>query len=217
MQVISAVEMTRLERLAVADGASEEAFVLQAGQKVAGVAEQFLEKKSPILLLIGKGNKGADAFAAGTVLLDKGFPIFAFTPFFPKETSPLNREMRDRFLKKGGRIILEPLDFSQCALLIDGLLGTGFKGTLEPPFSTLIKDANASSLPIIAIDLPSGLNGTTGEGAESAIMATITVALGAPKSGCFLRHGWRCVGKLLIEDFGLDPKYIKQANLFATL
>ena len=217
MSVISASEMARLERLAVASGASEEAFVLQAGQKVAGIVEKFLEKKAPILLLIGKGNKGADAFAAGSVLLDKGFPIFAFTPFFPKETSVLNREMRDRFLKKGGRILVEPLDFSKYALLIDGLLGTGFKGELEPPLSTLIQEANKTELPIIAIDLPSGLNGDTGEGAELAIQATITVALGAAKAGCFLQHGWRCTGKLLIEDFGLDPKYLSEANLFGSL
>ncbi len=76
---------------------------------------------------------------------------------------------------------------------------------------------NQSRVPILSIDLPSGLHGTTGEGAEGAVRATATVTLGCAKKGFFTRNGWNCVGKLFIKDFGLPENYLKMAKPFAEL
>lgn len=215
--VISAAEMARIEKLAISDGASEEAFVKEAGFKVAGVASEIAEKNLPILLLVGKGNKGADAWTAGSFLLERGFSVHALAAFPPKTCSSLNQKMRAHFEKNKGQIVEADVDFSLYGLLIDGLLGTGFQGTLEPFLAELIQKANASTLPILAIDIPSGLNGTTGEGAQSAIQASATIALGSAKTGCFLKNGWNCVGELFVEDFGLESKYFEKTQPFAEL
>ena len=211
--VITAREMVRLEELAIRDGLSPEAFMEEAGLKVAGVAEKMVRGGS-VLLLVGKGNKGGDALVAGELLLKRGFKVDALMSYEAEECSELNQVMRRRFK---GRVLERECDFSSYGLIIDGLLGTGFRGELEPSPASLIEKANHSEVPILAIDLPSGLNGTTGDGADKAIQASITVALGCAKSGFFLKNGWNSVGELIIEEFGLPLKYWDQAEVFAEL
>lgn len=215
--VLSAKEMARIEKLAIQDGFSEETFMTRAGAKVADVVADFIEPDFIILLLVGKGNKGGDALMAGGLLAEKGFSVHAFSPFSFKESSPLNQLMRSFYRDQGGVFLDESVDFSSYDLIVDGLLGTGFEGKLDSKLKSLIQQANESSLPIFAIDIPSGLNGTTGEGFKEAIQAAITIALGCAKSGCFLQDGWNVVGDLIVEDFGLPPAYIEQAKLLGEL
>src|SRR6185436_490940 len=103
VKVVSAAEMARVEKLAVQAGCQEEKFIEEAGAKVAAAAIQLsLQKQLPksVSLLIGKGNKGADAYAAGSALLEEGFRVTAY-PCFPREAcSAWNRKMNDRFAKK---------------------------------------------------------------------------------------------------------------------
>lgn len=211
--VLSAREMARVERLAVADGWSEETFMMEAGARVASLVERRGGKR--VLLLVGKGNKGGDAMAAGARLVDRGLSVDAL--MMSEKGSQLNEMMRGRFDEVGGRRVGLEVDFSSYDVIVDGLLGTGFRGELEPLFRKVIERANGSGVGIVAIDLPSGLDGTTGEGAESAIQAAATVALGCAKSGFFLRDGWNVVGKLYVEEFGLPLKYVEGAERFAEL
>jgi hydroxyethylthiazole kinase-like uncharacterized protein yjeF len=215
--VLSAQEMARVEQLAIADGLSQEAFMQEAGVKVARIVKRWATKGERILLLVGKGNKGGDALAAGWHLLQEGFVVDALMVYRAEESGELNRLMRERFEKRGGKGVSFETEFSLYGVIVDGLLGTGFRGVVEPRLVKVIERANGSHAPLIAIDLPSGLNGTTGEGAESAIQATATVALGCAKSGFFLRSGWNCVGELFIEEFGLPLKYLEMAKRFAEL
>jgi NAD(P)H-hydrate epimerase len=78
----------------------------------------------------------------------------------------------------------------------------------------LINLANQSGLPIIAIDIPSGVNGNSGEVESVAIEAAMTVALGLPKIGLFLKDGWEFTGELRLVDFGLPKKAIAKAKAF---
>ncbi|MBS0624521.1 MAG: NAD(P)H-hydrate dehydratase [Verrucomicrobia bacterium] len=214
--VLSAQEMARIEKIAIGDGCSDEAFMQEAGRQVAAVVEKRAPKDKKIALLIGKGNKGGDAYVAGICLIQEGFHVDAFELYPKKECSRLNHLMRTRFEQRGGKFGDEP-NYVEYGLIVDGYLGTGFKGTLEPFIAAKIQKANESGLPIVAIDIPSGLNGNNGEGSESAIRAAATVTLGCAKSGLFLRNGWNCVGELIVADFGLPAKYLKEAKLFAQI
>jgi NAD(P)H-hydrate epimerase len=160
------------------------------------VAEAAMEmsQNREIILLVGKGNKGRDAMAAGKYLQERGYLVRTI------KTDAITKEIR----------------FGD-ALIIDGLLGTGFKGKVEEPIGSAIRQANASGNPILAIDIPSGLHGTTGEIGGYAIEATVTVTLGLPKIGLFIRDGWNCVGKLRVADFGLPQKAIEAAKPVAFL
>ena len=202
-KVVSTSEMARVEK-----GGDHISYMMQAGRKVALAAIDYIrifDLPNKVTLLVGKGNNGGDAYTAGLALLGKDFEVAAI-PLY-EEVSPLNKKFRDEFRKKGGRFT-EEMD----GLLIDGLLGTGFKGKLENKIRKCIQEANDSDCPIIAIDIPSGLNGSTGVVHDIAIQAKETVMLGLAKIGLFIEDGWKYVGNLLIGDFGLPKEAIAEAE-----
>ncbi len=221
LKVVTALEMARIEKKAIQKGASEERFMEEAGKKVAQAAMEFAETRKlgkKVALLVGKGNNGGDAYAAGCFLLDEGYKVRAF-PLYPVEDcSKLNRKFGEKFRKKRG--VVEPvgeMGFENEGLILDGYLGTGFKGKVEKEMGLAIQRANESGKPILAIDIPSGLNGSTGEVGSHVIVAQETIALGLPKSGFFFRQGWNCVGRLRVEDFGLPKEAIDEAEAIAYL
>ena len=219
MKVVSPKEMVRIEGLAYAEGASETDFMERAGAGIAHYIERFIHQQDyqeHVLLLCGKGNNGGDAFVAGRHLLKKGFEVAAIQCTPLEQGSPLSKKNGELFLKAGGFIHhytpASPLPLPFKGLLVDGLFGTGFKGKVEEPYASLIEAANSSALPILAIDIPSGLNGETGHVESLSIRATETLFLGLPKTGFFLAEGWNQVGALRHVDFGLDLRYIDQAE-----
>lgn len=219
MKVVSPKQMKQIESQAYLDGASEVDFMEEAGSGVALVAHDFIENEGldrHIVLLCGKGNNAGDAYSAGTQLQRLDYEVTAYQLFPINECSTLCREQHLAFLNEGGRIkaisSADELFFPGYGIIIDGIFGTGFHGTVEEPVASIIQAANASRLPIIAIDIPSGLNGATGEVEGEAIIATLTTFLGLPKTGFFLRDGWNHVGKLYHVDFGLGKEYIESAH-----
>jgi len=224
VKVVSAQEMARVEKLAVEDGCSEEAFISEAGKRVAAAALSLIEEMrlpKHVYLLIGKGNKGADAYAAGIALLEEGIRATAYVCFPSAKCSEFNRKKGAEFAKRRGQAVSchetgAPIRFEE-GLIIDGLLGTGFRGAPEGMAEAAIRIANESKLPILAIDLPSGLDGTTGELPGACVQAFETVTLGMAKSGLFLRNGWNHAGRLRIEPFGLPERFMDQASEIAYL
>jgi len=222
-KVVTSAEMARVEKIAIREGCSEEAFIDEAGKKVALAAIRWVEENAlpkNITLLIGKGNKGADAYAAGRVLLEEGFSVRAFVCFHPDSCSEWNRKKGDQFRRQRGQIVRwfegEETRWEE-GLIIDGLLGTGFRGKVEGKVEETILKANGLNRPILAIDLPSGLDGTTGEISGACIEAEATVSLGMAKSGLFLREGWNRTGRLIHEDFGMPKRYVDLAKEVAYL
>ena len=215
MKVVSSKQMGLIESDAYKDGASEEDFMEQAGKGVAQVIDAFIQKNEiepNVVILGGKGNNGGDAYVAGCYLQEKGYNVTAYQVVPIKECSPLCQKNFKRFGKATEIGTVEEITFPQSGVIVDGLFGTGFHGVARAPFASVIKMANRSDLPIIAVDIPSGLNGETGEVEGDAICATETVFLQLPKTGFFLQEGWNYVGKLHTVDFGLEDKYIEEAS-----
>lgn len=216
-KVIAAEEMARIEKLAIEAGASEEEFMENAGKGIAEKTALFIESnllEKTVTLLVGKGNNGGDAFSAGKQLLAKGFSVSAIHAYPLDECSPLCQKKCSEFKNAGGSVSLKG---ELKGVILDGLTGTGFRGKAEGPLAFMIEDANRSKLPILAIDIPSGLNGSTGEVGSVAIHATQTFYLGLPKLGFFIGQGWNHIGELLPIDFGLNEKYMNQAAAAASL
>ncbi len=210
IKVVTPKEMASCEARAYADNFSEEAFMEQAGRGIAICVQEFIQKcalEKRVTLLCGKGNNSGDAYVAGRYLLQQNYQVFALQVTPIEKSSPLCQKNHARFLESKGQMTT-----SLQGLLLDGLFGTGFHGALEEPFASLVIRANQSQLPLIAIDIPSGLNGETGEAAGPAIQAHLTIYLGLPKTGFFLNDGWNHVGELQGVDFGLEPAYIDQAK-----
>lgn len=216
MKVVSPKQMTLLEADAYRDGASKGDFMEEAGSGVALVAHDYAEMHQTdrhVLLLCGKGNNAGDAYVAGIHLLHLDYDVAALQLTAIEEASPLCKENYRRFMEEGGKVqeihSLDQIAIPDHGMIIDGIFGTGFHGTVGEPFATAIRLANASRLPIIAIDIPSGLNGETGDVEGEAIVAAETAFLGLPKIGFFLKKAWNHVGKLRYIDFGLPRQYIE--------
>lgn len=217
MKIVKAKEMARLEALAYAQGASEEAFMNSAGGGVAELAQRIIARrhlKPKIALLCGSGNNAGDGYVAAALLLEGGFQVHAISVAPFEKSSRLCQLQSKRFVAAGGRIeyITDPEKISLCdvELLLDGLLGTGFHGEVQGIMRSLIEKANASHIPILSIDVPSGIDGTTGTVGGAAICAQDTLFLGLPKTGCFSKEAWDYVGNVHVYDFGLGESILDQ-------
>jgi len=211
LPVITSAQMKHVETKAFESGESEQFYMENAGKGIAHEMETYLvtpKEAGTVYLLIGKGNNGGDALHAGALLCGKGYKVVAFCLYPTNECSPLSKKMAKRFDKAGGnRIeIFHAPEFDK-GVIVDGLVGTGFQGKAEGLLAEVIEKANKSKLPIFAIDIPSGLNGNTGEVESIAIEAHTTLYLGYPKIGFFLQKGWDHVGKLVHVDFGMPEKF----------
>lgn len=215
MKIVSSRQMSDIEAQAYRNGSSETDFMEEAGSGVALVVHDYVEKYNidrTVVLLCGKGNNAGDAYVAGTHLLHLDYDVFAIQLAPIKECTPLCRQNYERFMTDGGRVTETIPDFPKTGIIVDGIFGTGFHGSPTDNYATIIKKANESGLPIIAVDIPSGLNGESGEVKGNAITATETAFLGLPKIGFFLREGWNCTGKLRFVDFGLPQEYIEECE-----
>ena len=218
MKVVSSKGMAAIEGSAYNAGSSEGAFMEAAGRGVAAVVTGYLERHRithDVVLICGKGNNGGDAYVAGCYLMDAGIRVHAFQVGMWEVCSPLCQQNGRRFEERGGRVICDAvastLAFPVDGVIVDALLGTGMRGAPRAPYDGIIAAANDAQLPIIAVDIPSGLNGDTGETEGEMIQASMTIFLGLPKLGFFLGEGWNCVGSLSAVDFGLPHEQIAAA------
>lgn len=212
MKIVTSREMSAIEAQAYRDGASEEDFMEEAGTGVALVVHDYAETYDLpriVILLCGKGNNGGDAYVAGCHLMTLDYEVFALQVTPIEECSRLCKSNYERFIYEGGNLIDIHATFPPQGIIVDGLFGTGFHGNLPKEYAAVVAKANKSRLPIIAIDIPSGLNGETGEvGITGAIIARETAFLELPKLGFFLKEGWNHVGNLRHVHFGLAQQYI---------
>lgn len=219
MKVVTPQQMSDLESQAYRDGSSEIGFMEEAGTGAALVVHDLAESTESdrqVVLICGKGNNAGDTYIAGTNLLRLDYSVIAYQLFPLSECTQRCREAHFQFMTDGGQIIevdgAEDIKFPTSGIIVDGIFGTGFRGEMKEPIASIIKHVNQSQLPIVAVDIPSGLNGTTGQVESVAIVARITAFLGLPKTGFFLRDGWNHVGKLAYVDFGLPKQYIQEAE-----
>ncbi|MCH9608452.1 MAG: Bifunctional NAD(P)H-hydrate repair enzyme Nnr [Chlamydiales bacterium] len=219
MKIVQAKEMSRIEHLAYEQGANEEAFMNRAGKGVAELIQQFVARshiRPRITLICGSGNNAGDAYVAGAILKEGGFDVVALALAPMGKSSELCQLQSKRFAEKKGVIqyatSLADINLNGSNLIVDGILGTGFRGEVEGLYKDAIEKINSSNIPIISIDIPSGVNGSTGEIGGVCVKASITCFLGLPKTGCFIGEVWNHIGEIYCHNFGLDPSFIEQAE-----
>lgn len=180
-----------------------------AGVAVARAVTTLLPSTSvPVVVCCGTGFNGGDGLAAARHLQEWGYALHVLVA---GRLADLRAEPATfaAILQRLGLPILEVTGpeawphvdqaLERCGLVIDALLGIGTTGTVREPIASLIERLNRSGKPIIAVDLPSGLDGDTGLVQGIAVRATVTVAFGRPKQGCFLQAGPAHVGSLTVD------------------
>jgi hydroxyethylthiazole kinase-like uncharacterized protein yjeF len=186
--VINIAQMRQWENATWAGGQTETEVIRRVGKKIAKRARKLTRSGDAILILAGKGNNGNDARAAQEFLNDR-------------KTEILDVTATESDLQK-----LETALQQKPVLIIDGLFGIGLNRTLDEGWRKFITTVNESRIPVLAVDVPSGLNADTGENFGAAIEAAITLTIGTPKIGLFAQNAWPFVGQLEVaEDVGLIP------------
>ncbi len=109
-----------------------------------------------------------------------------------------------RILQEAGYEAYETADFEGYDVIVDAVFGTGFRGEPRPDAAAVIERMNAAGTPIVSVDLPSGVDASTGEVAGAAANADLTVTFHAPKVGLAVAPGRFHAGKVVVADIGLD-------------
>jgi ADP-dependent NAD(P)H-hydrate dehydratase / NAD(P)H-hydrate epimerase len=186
--VISLAQMREWEQANWAAGRTEADIIRRVGEVVARRALALTRSGDSILLLTGKGNNGADARAAREHLTGRRVELLAVSQ--PQDDLPK----------------LEAALAGRPALIVDGLFGIGLDRPLDAGWINFIQRVNESRLPVLAVDVPSGLNADTGEPQGAAIHAAVTLTVGAPKQGLLKPAAWPFTGRLEVTaEVGLTP------------
>jgi ADP-dependent NAD(P)H-hydrate dehydratase / NAD(P)H-hydrate epimerase len=203
-KIVTPQEMRQIEEKAFQAGITHEMLMNEAGKKITERVIEFIEENSfatKILVLAGKGNNGGDVYTAAKRLYELGFQITALQ-VFECENDSLCQKKRQEFEAIGGQVT-SVLTVPTEGIVLDGIFGIGFQGKVEGIAAQVIERINQSKLPIVAIDIPSGVNGETGAVETVAIRATLTLTCEWPKLGFFLDQGWNFIGDLKFLPIGL--------------
>ncbi|MGY3605578.1 MULTISPECIES: NAD(P)H-hydrate dehydratase [unclassified Bradyrhizobium] len=207
MEVLTTAEMERADRLTIAGGTPGFSLMMSAGQAVAEAAMDLLEE-GPILVVAGRGNNGGDGFVAAAELAARG-----------REVSVILLCERDSLrgdaalAARGWKYPVLPFNpqaIGKPALIIDALFGAGLDRPVKGEPYDMIGAVNAHDVPVLAVDLPSGINGTTGAPMGIAIRATETVTFFRRKPAHLLLPGRVHCGRVRVADIGIDPKVLEE-------
>jgi NAD(P)H-hydrate epimerase len=170
-------------------------------------------KGKPIACLAGRGNNGGDGFVASRHLRDWGANVTVILSGGRENLTGVPARQLLPLERAGLPILAADAPLSGYSLLIDALLGYSSVGDPREPMAGLIRRANASGVRILALDLPSGLDPTTGEPGNPCVEAATTVTLGLPKVGFLNPHARRYLGHLLVADISIPPEiYSKRSQ-----
>ena len=212
MIVLTPAEMREADAQACSE-LGDVALMRSAGKAIALVARRYLAR-GRIVAFAGPGNNGGDAFAALAELPGFERAIYAQSASTP---SAARADAEARARAAGVRVLPFPENETQAReamqdaqIVIAGLLGTGARLPLPPEFQMLVRALDAHAVSVIAIDLPAGVDGTSGTLVQPALRPRATVQLGAVKSGVLLAPREH-TGEIAIADIGM-PKAILESH-----
>src|SRR5215470_6732755 len=201
MEVLTTAEMGRADRLTIAAGTPGFALMLSAGQAVAEAAQHLVDE-GPVLVIAGPGNNGGDGFVAAAELAAQGREV---SVILMCEREALQGDAASA--ARGWKYPVLPFNpqaIGRPALIIDALFGAGLSRPVEGEPHAMIEAINANGAPVLAVDLPSGINGTTGLVMGAAVRARETVTFFRRKPAHLLLPGRMHCGRVRLADIGIE-------------
>ncbi len=190
--VLTPTEMFRADALADAAGVPPDQLMQAAGRAVARAVRQFrpVQRMGRVLVLCGPGNNGGDGYVAARLLEQDGWPV---------AVAALDN---NRWL--GVRVPFTPGEAARAEIVIDAVFGAGLRGPVPDP----VADTLAAAHRVLAIELPSGLDGATGQPRGRVRAAELTITFFRLKPGHLLLPGRTLCGRVILADIGLPPSVI---------
>lgn len=208
MNEVTAAEMKQLEQQADAAGLSYRQMMENAGAAAARLALRAVPEAKSAAIFCGKGNNGGDGFVAARHLANAGLAVRLYLVEGEPVTTDaiyncsLAREMGLPVLPMDALDEPEQAEFLKGAdLVLDGVYGTGFHGALRPAGLAAARWMNEAPGRVLALDLPSGLETDSGNAAEGAVQAELTVTFHAAKP-CHRLAAAQC-GRVEVADIGI--------------
>jgi NAD(P)H-hydrate epimerase len=221
MKVSSVAQMRQMDRAAIEeDGIPELLLMENAGLAATQViAKQYALGGRRWLILCGVGNNGGDGLVVARQLHSRGAEVQVILLGDPArfgDAAAANLAMV-KALKlpmlqaSSGEAVLPHLE--ACDGVVDGLLGTGITRAVEGLFAEVITAVNGSGKPVVSLDIPSGVNGDTGQVMGTAAQAAHTITFGLPKAGNLLYPGYTLSGQLWVTHIGFAPRLYTSETL----
>ena len=204
-ELLSVPQMYDADRTAMAAGISGEELMEAAGR---GVAEAILDRfgAQPTAVLCGPGNNGGDGFVIARHLRKAGakvrLALLGEKTRLRGDAAVMAKRWRGRTAPLGAEVL------DGAALVVDALFGAGLTRPVKGPAKSVLAAAQARNLPVIAVDMPSGVHGDSGEVLGFAPQAAMTVTFFRPKHGHFLYPGRGLCGELRVVDIGIPDQVL---------
>ncbi|MCS0496103.1 NAD(P)H-hydrate dehydratase [Ancylobacter sp. MQZ15Z-1] len=203
MELLTPDEMGRADALTIAGRVPGERLMEHAGAAVARVAGRQAAVGSRVLVLCGPGNNGGDGFVAARLMAGMGYRVRVALLGAREALKGDAALMAGRWsgpVEAAAEASLAPVD-----LVIDALFGAGLARDLDGAARELVERLNAAALPVVAVDLPSGIDGASGAVRGSAVRARWSVTFFRAKPGHLLMPGRLHCGELTVADIGIGP------------
>jgi NAD(P)H-hydrate epimerase len=197
---LTRAQVRELDRRAI-DGFGVPGVVLMenAGRGCAELLMRLNPERKPTVILCGPGNNGGDGFVIARHLDNHGWPVWAM-PLV--KTTELSGDAAVNFhIAKAAELVGDPTNIFD-GWVVDALFGTGLNRPLAPPFDAWVAMINTSNSPVLAIDIPSGLDCDTGEPLGPTVRATHTATFVAPKRGFVNPKSREWTGEVHVIDIG---------------
>lgn len=211
LRTITPAEMKRVETRVMQNTAlSGDRLMQNAAAHVARAVEKWLAgRQGPVVCFCGTGNNGGDGLAAMRMLAEGNPDLQGQCRLLSGTLSPDAQREMERLKTRAPRIAVTGMEASagpRPACVIDALFGTGLSRPLEGEALAACRRINAwreQGVPVVSVDIPSGLSGLTGDVLSDAVRATVTVTFHRPKPGLYLKEGPNYTGKIMVADIGL--------------
>ena len=225
MKVANAEEMQELDRKAIETYRIPGMILMENAGKGAAeaISDAFPDlQKKKIAIIAGKGNNGGDGFVIARYLLNQGVSVRVYLLTDPKGLRGDAETNYNIFQRMKGEIlsvasskdyVKVKKDLEKFDILVDGIFGTGLDAEVRGYYREVIDHLNTLQKPVVAIDIPSGLDANTGKPLGTAIRAFLTITFGLPKVGHLIPPGLGYVGKVKVIDIGIPRRLVEEEKI----
>jgi NAD(P)H-hydrate epimerase len=221
MRIVTAEAMRRLDRKTIEEAGIPGMVLMEnAGRGAAGeiLRSYPLIAGGKVAVVAGKGNNGGDGMVIARYLINRGCAVTVLLLASPEGVAGDARANLDILLRMKADIreVSRPdawrtarTELPACGLIVDAIFGTGLASDVSDPAREVINDINAAGVPVVSVDLPSGLHADTGRVLGACVKADLTVTFALPKAGLFMYPGAGYAGRVRVVDISIPASLIE--------
>jgi NAD(P)H-hydrate epimerase len=217
LPAVTAAQMAEVDRITVEELGFDVLQIMEtAGRAVALFARHLLDgdpRERRIVLLCGTGGNGGDGMVAARHLADWGAEVENFLSNRPERGPALHQLTILERLGLPVRELGQEMPLPTADLIVDALLGFSLLGAPRGEIARLIEAANDHGAPVLAVDLPSGMDATSGECYEPYVRASATLTLGLPKTGLLASNARKVTGEVVVADIGIPSEAYRRVGI----